>query len=59
MIFTSKNASDNANNTVFTTHVKIAIYQFLYFTPTLPKEFHPHLKIWTCPSMYQIMFSLG
>jgi len=36
MIFTSKNAS--AYNTVFTTHVKIAICQFQYFTP-MSKEF--------------------
>jgi len=33
--FTSKNASNiYSYNTEFTTHVKIAIYQFWYFTPT-------------------------
>jgi len=32
MIFTSKNASTYAYKTVFTTHVKMPIYQFWYFT---------------------------
>jgi len=41
-LFTSKNASIYAYNTVFLTHVKIAIYQFWNFTPT---------KKYDCPCM--------
>jgi len=35
-----KNEEKTAYNTVFTTHVKIAIYQFCILL--LPREFHPY-----------------